>query len=91
MPESKAPPTKTTATNNYNKRINPMQLTRLACAVAFGLACHSALAATAYVSNEKDDSISVIDLDSPRRGRFDDDDRAGLERVAGLYLGGSRN
>jgi YVTN family beta-propeller protein len=41
-----------------------MRLTRLACAVAFGLACHSALAATAYVTNEKDDSISVIDLDS---------------------------
>ena len=41
-----------------------MHLTRLACAVAFGLACHSAFAATAYVSNEKDDSISVIDLDS---------------------------
>ncbi|SUD60511.1 PedA protein [Ectopseudomonas oleovorans] len=41
-----------------------MRLTRLACAVAFGLACHSAFAATAYVSNEKDDSISVIDLDS---------------------------
>ena len=52
------------ATNNYNKRINPMRLTRLACAVAFGLACHSAFAATAYVSNEKDDSISAIDLDS---------------------------
>ncbi|MBR2813627.1 MAG: GAF domain-containing protein [Reyranella sp.] len=35
--------------------------------------------------------LGVIDLDSPRPGRFDDDDRAGLERVAGLYLGGSRN
>ena len=41
-----------------------MRLSHLACAIALGLACHPALAATAYVSNEKDDSISVIDLDS---------------------------
>ncbi|PKL99087.1 MAG: hypothetical protein CVV19_08985 [Gammaproteobacteria bacterium HGW-Gammaproteobacteria-9] len=34
-----------------------------AIALAFSLAAGSAAAATAYVSNEKDDSISVIDLD----------------------------
>lgn len=35
--------------------------------------------------------LGVIDLDSPLPGRFDDDDRAGLERVASLYLSGSRS
>jgi GAF domain-containing protein len=34
--------------------------------------------------------IGVIDLDSPLPGRFDDDDRVGIERVAGLYMGYSR-
>lgn len=43
-----------------------MTRTLLASAIACGLAwtASSALAATAYVSNEKDDTISVIDLDS---------------------------
>lgn len=42
-----------------------MPRTLLASAIACALSClaGSALAATAYVSNEKDDSISVIDLD----------------------------
>ncbi|MFE7745094.1 GAF domain-containing protein [Nocardia sp. NPDC057455] len=30
--------------------------------------------------------IGVFDLDSPRPGRFDDIDRAGLEAVAGIFL-----
>lgn len=28
----------------------------------------------------------VLDLDSPERGRFDDDDRAGCERLVGILL-----
>ncbi len=35
-----------------------------AIAIALSLAAGSAAAATAYVSNEKDDSISVINLDT---------------------------
>jgi GAF domain-containing protein len=31
--------------------------------------------------------IGVLDLDSPSFDRFDDDDRAGLEKIADLYLG----
>ena len=34
-----------------------------------------------------DTLIGVLDLDSPSFDRFDDDDRAGLERIAELYLG----
>ncbi|MEI6485490.1 MAG: GAF domain-containing protein [Sphingomonadales bacterium] len=30
--------------------------------------------------------IGVLDLDSPKPGRFDEDDRAGLEAAAGLLL-----
>jgi GAF domain-containing protein len=33
--------------------------------------------------------IGVLDLDSPKPGRFDEDDRAGLESAAGLLLGAS--
>jgi GAF domain-containing protein len=33
--------------------------------------------------------IGVLDLDSPKPGRFDEDDRAGLETAAGLLLGSS--
>ena len=33
--------------------------------------------------------IGVLDLDSPKPGRFDEDDRAGLETAAGLLLGAS--
>lgn len=33
--------------------------------------------------------IGVLDLDSPKPGRFDDADRAGLESAAGLLLGAS--
>lgn len=34
--------------------------------------------------------IGVLDLDSPKPGRFDEDDRAGLESAAGLLLGTSQ-
>ncbi|WP_310475356.1 GAF domain-containing protein [Sandarakinorhabdus sp.] len=33
--------------------------------------------------------IGVLDLDSPKPGRFDEDDRAGLETAARLLLGSS--
>ncbi|MTJ84447.1 MAG: GAF domain-containing protein [Telmatospirillum sp.] len=33
--------------------------------------------------------VGVIDLDSPLPGRFDTDDQAGIEAVAGLYLAAS--
>jgi L-methionine (R)-S-oxide reductase len=33
-----------------------------------------------------DELVGVLDLDSPRLARFDDEDRAGLEAVAGIYV-----
>ena len=30
--------------------------------------------------------VGVLDLDSPRRGRFDDEDRAGVERLVSVLL-----
>ncbi|MBS0220383.1 MAG: GAF domain-containing protein [Proteobacteria bacterium] len=39
---------------------------------------------------DQDAILGVIDLDSPPPGRFDDDDRAGIERVAALYMAYSR-
>ncbi|HBX56841.1 MAG TPA: hypothetical protein DEH10_15875, partial [Pseudomonas sp.] len=39
-----------------------MRITPLALSIGLSLASSASLAATAYVSNEKDDSISVIDL-----------------------------
>ena len=30
--------------------------------------------------------LGVLDLDSPKLARFDDEDRAGLERLAKIYL-----
>jgi L-methionine (R)-S-oxide reductase len=32
-------------------------------------------------------AVGVLDLDSPVRGRFDDDDRAGCERLAAILVG----
>ena len=34
--------------------------------------------------------LGVIDLDSPRAGRFDEDDRRGIERLAAIYVAASR-
>ncbi|MFZ3204408.1 MAG: beta-propeller fold lactonase family protein, partial [Pseudomonas sp.] len=39
-----------------------MRIALLAASISLALASTSSLAATAYVSNEKDDSVSVIDL-----------------------------
>lgn len=36
-----------------------------------------------------DDVIGVLDLDSGRTSRFDDEDRIGLERLARIFLDGS--
>ncbi|MBX7216652.1 MAG: GAF domain-containing protein [Candidatus Kapabacteria bacterium] len=30
--------------------------------------------------------LGVLDLDSPHTGRFDDDDRAGLEQIVGVFV-----
>lgn len=38
----------------------------------------------------RDDTVlGVLDLDSPTTGRFDDDDRAGIERVGRIYVAAS--
>lgn len=36
-----------------------------------------------------DEILGVIDLDSPVPGRFDEDDRAGVERLAAIYVAAS--
>lgn len=33
-----------------------------------------------------DELIGVLDIDSPKPGRFDDEDRQGMERLASIYL-----
>jgi GAF domain-containing protein len=33
-----------------------------------------------------DDLVGVLDLDSPHPNRFDEDDRRGLERLAGIFV-----
>ncbi len=35
--------------------------------------------------------VGVLDLDSPRRGRFDDEDRAGVERLVSILLAHHRD
>ncbi len=35
--------------------------------------------------------VAVLDLDSPRRGRFDDEDRAGCERLVSVLLAHQRD
>jgi L-methionine (R)-S-oxide reductase len=34
--------------------------------------------------------LGVLDLDSPRRGRFDEEDRRGLERLAAIFVAACR-
>ena len=34
----------------------------------------------------RDELLGVLDLDSPRRGRFTEEDRAGIERLARVFL-----
>ncbi|HEY4168678.1 MAG TPA: GAF domain-containing protein [Reyranella sp.] len=51
------------------------------------IACDSASRSELVVPLERGDTIvGVIDLDSPTPGRFDADDRAGIESVAERYL-----
>jgi L-methionine (R)-S-oxide reductase len=38
----------------------------------------------------RDALIGVLDLDSPSPGRFDEDDRAGCENLAAIYLAASK-
>ena len=54
-------------------------------AFAGPIACDAASRAELVVPVLRDGAvIAVIDLDSPREGRFDADDRAGIEALAGL-------
>jgi GAF domain-containing protein len=49
------------------------------------IACDAASASELVVPVVKDGAvIAVIDLDSPRRGRFDAEDQAGIEAIAGI-------
>ena len=51
------------------------------------IACDSASRSELVVPLRRGDAIvGVIDLDSPTPGRFDTDDRAGIESVAQRYL-----
>jgi GAF domain-containing protein len=52
------------------------------------IACDAASRSELVVPLRSDEAIlGVIDLDSPLPGRFDNDDRTGVERVAALYSG----
>lgn len=51
------------------------------------IACDAASRSELVVPLIRDgEVIGVIDLDSPDPGRFDTDDKAGIEAIAGLYL-----
>ena len=51
------------------------------------IACDAASRSELVVPLIRDgEVIGVIDLDSPEPGRFDADDRAGIEAIASLYL-----
>ncbi len=54
------------------------------------IACDAASNAEIVVPLFKDGRLlGVLDLDSPKRARFDDEDRAGLERLAQIWIEGS--
>jgi GAF domain-containing protein len=54
------------------------------------IACDSASRSELVVPLFKDGlAIGVLDLDSPLPGRFDEEDRAGCERLAAIYLAAS--
>ncbi|MBS0538920.1 MAG: GAF domain-containing protein [Proteobacteria bacterium] len=54
------------------------------------IACDAASRSELVVPLLRDGAVvGVIDLDSPRAGRFDEDDRRGIEAVAMSYLAGS--
>ena len=51
--------------------------------VKCGMSPADALVATTRTAAEL---LGVLDLDSPVRGRFDEDDRAGLERLGAIWV-----
>ena len=54
------------------------------------IACDSASRSELVVPLVRDGAVlGVLDLDSPRPNRFDDDDRAGCERLAAILVGAS--
>ena len=54
------------------------------------IACDAASASEIVVPMLRDGQVlGVLDLDSPVKGRFDQDDAAGLERAVELLLAGS--
>ena len=54
------------------------------------IACDTASRAELVVPLARDGEIfGVLDLDSPTVGRFDEGDRAGVERIAQIYVAGS--
>ena len=56
-------------------------------AFAGHIACDSASRSEIVVPLFDDERlIGVWDVDSPKLARFDDDDRAGMERLAGIFL-----
>src|SRR5690606_34797181 len=51
------------------------------------IACDAASQAEIVVPLVKNDVVlGVLDIDSPHTGRFDEEDRAGLERVAAAFI-----
>jgi GAF domain-containing protein len=54
------------------------------------IACDSASRSELVVPLVRGDRVwGVLDLDSPRQGRFSADDQAGMERLAAIYLDNS--
>jgi GAF domain-containing protein len=55
------------------------------------IACDAASQSEIVVPLIKGDTLlGVLDIDSPRRARFDDADRRGIERLAAIFVAGSR-
>lgn len=56
-------------------------------AFAGHIACDSASNSEIVVPLERDgELLGVLDLDSPQKARFDEQDRAGLERIARIWV-----
>lgn len=55
------------------------------------IACDAASQSEIVIPLIRDDTLlGVLDIDSPRLARFDDADRRGLERLAAIFVAGSR-
>jgi L-methionine (R)-S-oxide reductase len=55
------------------------------------IACDAASQSEIVIPLIRNNSLlGVLDIDSPRVARFDESDRAGLERLAGIFLAGSQ-